>query len=105
MPMPVGAAPSRHAAASRRAACAGLAAAALSSLPLLKAAASEEEELIDVYFGCGCFWHVQHEFVEAERKILGRKDAQITARAGTAMPDMCGTLSPAPSQSHLALSP
>ena len=25
----------------------------------LKAAAKEEE--IEVYFGCGCFWHVQHE--------------------------------------------
>ena len=28
------------------------------------ARAAEEEE-IEVYFGCGCFWHVQHEFVEA----------------------------------------
>jgi len=28
--------------------------------------------MIDVYFGCGCFWHVQHEFVEAERELLGR---------------------------------
>mmetsp|Transcript_41672 Transcript_41672/g.61171 ORF Transcript_41672/g.61171 Transcript_41672/m.61171 type:complete len:317 (+) Transcript_41672:48-998(+) len=43
-----------------------------------------EEELIDVYFGCGCFWHVQHEFVEAEKKILGRTDEQLTARAGYA---------------------
>jgi peptide methionine sulfoxide reductase MsrA len=48
------------------------------------AAATGEEELIDVYFGCGCFWHVQHEFVEAERKILGRSDEQLTARAGYA---------------------
>jgi len=45
---------------------------------------SGEEGLIDVYFGCGCFWHVQHEFVEAEKKILGRKDDQLTARAGYA---------------------
>ena len=67
---------------SRRAACGGLAAAALS--PLLSAGAAEDESLIDVYFGCGCFWHVQHEFVEAERRILGRKDAEITARAGYA---------------------
>ena len=42
------------------------------------------DELIDVYFGCGCFWHVQHEFVEAERKILGRADDQITSRTGYA---------------------
>jgi len=48
------------------------------------AAANIDEELIDVYFGCGCFWHVQHEFVEAERKILGRSDDQITSRAGYA---------------------
>lgn len=45
---------------------------------------NSDEELIDCYFGCGCFWHVQHEFVEAERKILGRSDDQITARAGYA---------------------
>lgn len=47
------------------------------------ATASEEED-IEVYFGCGCFWHVQHEFVEAERQILGRSDAQLTSRAGYA---------------------
>jgi len=40
--------------------------------------------MIDVYFGCGCFWHVQHEFVEAEKKILGRSDSTLTARAGYA---------------------
>ena len=50
--------------------------------PLTKAEASDE--LVDVYFGCGCFWHVQHEFVEAERKILGRKDKELTSRAGYA---------------------
>jgi len=43
-----------------------------------------EEDLIDVYFGCGCFWHVQHEFVEAERRILNRSDEELTARAGYA---------------------
>ena len=31
-----------------------------------------------------CSWHVQHEFVEAERKILGRKDNELTALAGFA---------------------
>jgi peptide methionine sulfoxide reductase MsrA len=64
----------------RRAMLAGAAA-----LPLAQAVQAEaEEEEIDVYFGCGCFWHVQHEFVEAERKILGRSDTQLTARAGYA---------------------
>ena len=47
-------------------------------------AATAEEGLIDVYFGCGCFWHAQHEFVLAEKKILGRTDAELTARAGYA---------------------
>lgn len=44
----------------------------------------DDDELVDAYFGCGCFWHVQHEFVEAERKILGRTDDQLTSRAGYA---------------------
>ena len=48
------------------------------------AAADDDEELVPVYFGCGCFWHVQHEFVEAERNLLGRTDSQLTARAGYA---------------------
>lgn len=49
------------------------------------AVAASEEENIEVYFGCGCFWHVQHELVEAERKLLGRtNDLDITARAGYA---------------------
>ena len=52
-------------------------------------AANEETDgptspMIDVYFGCGCFWHVQHEFVEAERRILGRTDETLTARVGYA---------------------
>ena len=56
-------------------------------------AAVNDDELIEVYFGCGCFWHVQHEFVEAERRILGRGGKNnnndddvlsITSRAGYA---------------------
>eukprot|EP00956_Cyclotella_meneghiniana_P031914 scaffold85521_cov72-Cyclotella_meneghiniana.AAC.8 len=46
--------------------------------------AAADDELIDVYFGCGCFWHVQHEFVEAERTILSRTDDTLTSRAGYA---------------------
>ena len=48
------------------------------------AAAAAVDETIDVYFGCGCFWHVQHEFVEAEKKILKRSNADLTSRAGYA---------------------
>lgn len=59
----------------------GLSAALGTALPLPSVA--EEEDVI-VYFGCGCFWHVQHEFVEAERKLLGRDDLQLTAYAGYA---------------------
>jgi peptide methionine sulfoxide reductase MsrA len=47
-------------------------------------AQAEDPDEIEVYFGCGCFWHVQHELVEAERRILGRTDMQLTARAGYA---------------------
>lgn len=43
-----------------------------------------DNDMIDVYFGCGCFWHVQHSFVEAERRILNRNDLELTSRAGYA---------------------
>jgi hypothetical protein len=48
------------------------------------ALASDTDKDIDVYFGCGCFWHAQHEFIEAERTILGRSDSELTSRAGYA---------------------
>jgi peptide methionine sulfoxide reductase MsrA len=58
------------------------------SVPLISSlqanAVEDNDELIDVYFGCGCFWHVQHEFVEAEKRILNREDSSFTARAGYA---------------------
>lgn len=40
--------------------------------------------LQDVYFGVGCYWHIQHEFVQAERLLLGRGDHELTARTGYA---------------------
>ena len=43
-----------------------------------------DEQLLEVYFGCGCFWHVQHEFVMAEQRILGRVRTECTARTGYA---------------------
>lgn len=42
------------------------------------------DALTDVYFGVGCFWHIQHEFVEAEKKILGRGPNDFTSRTGYA---------------------
>lgn len=42
------------------------------------------DPVTDVYFGVGCFWHIQHEFVEAERKLLGRSSSQLTSRTGYA---------------------
>ena len=37
-----------------------------------------------VYFGSGCFWHQQHEFIQTERKVLGRGNSDITSLAGYA---------------------
>jgi hypothetical protein len=37
-----------------------------------------------VYWGVGCFWHVQHEFVDTEKKVLGRSDTELTSLAGYA---------------------
>jgi len=48
------------------------------------ALAEGDDEIQEVYFGCGCFWHVQHEFAKAEKTILGRSDDELTARAGYA---------------------
>ena len=47
-------------------------------------AASSDENLTDCYFGVGCFWHIQHEFIDAERKLLGRGDHQLSSAAGYA---------------------
>ena len=43
-----------------------------------------DKDNVEVYFGVGCFWHVQHEFVEAEKSILGRSDKQLTSWTGYA---------------------
>lgn len=39
---------------------------------------------ISVYFGCGCFWHVQHAFVLLEMSELCRQGRSITARVAYA---------------------
>jgi hypothetical protein len=37
-----------------------------------------------VYFGVGCFWHVQNEFVAKEQSLLSRDRSQVSAMAGYA---------------------
>jgi len=41
-------------------------------------------DLVEVYFGLGCFWHMQHEFVSAEKNYLFRTDDELTSYAGYA---------------------
>ncbi|CAE7241517.1 PUB49 [Symbiodinium sp. CCMP2592] len=43
-----------------------------------------EEESVFVYFGSGCFWHVQHAFIEAEANLLGRNASTYTSLTGYA---------------------
>lgn len=38
----------------------------------------------EVYFGIGCFWHVQHEMIAAEQTLLKRTPNQYTSRTGYA---------------------
>jgi len=45
--------------------------------------ASDSKE-VRVYFGCGCFWHVQHEFIKEEITSLCRQDSQLSARTAYA---------------------
>jgi peptide methionine sulfoxide reductase MsrA len=60
-------------------------AATMATIPNIAAAsAAVDDNLQNVYFGAGCFWHVQHEFVLAERSILGRKDDELTSLTGYA---------------------
>lgn len=58
--------------------------ASFTALPRRAEAADTTDNLVDVYFGVGCYWHIQHEFVEAERHILQRGDGELTARTGYA---------------------
>jgi peptide methionine sulfoxide reductase MsrA len=57
---------------------------AASALPVDPVAAVAPEPLLKLYFGAGCFWHVQHELVLAEQALLGRGGADITAVSGYA---------------------
>jgi len=60
------------------------AASALLLPQLAPLAARAEEPTATLYFGAGCFWHVQHEFVMEEVATLKRSGKAITAVAGYA---------------------
>lgn len=62
----------------------GQVATAVATTAVAASPAQASDALTPVYFGVGCFWHIQHEFVEAERKMLGRKDNELTSLAGYA---------------------
>jgi len=63
---------------------ASLAAFAMLAAIVIPHAARAEGGSISVYFGQGCFWHVQHEVVKQEVADLGRTGNTITALAGYA---------------------
>ena len=52
--------------------------------PQIASAADESYALESVYFGVGCFWHIQHEFAVAERDLLNRNKSQLTCKTGYA---------------------
>jgi len=35
---------------------------------------------VTLYFGCGCFWHMQHEFALLEQVLLHRSGGEVSAR-------------------------
>lgn len=39
---------------------------------------------VAVYFGCGCFWHMQHAFVTMEKSVLSRPPTEVTSRCSYA---------------------
>lgn len=55
-----------------------------SALADVQPGAAADGATLPVYFGCGCFWHVQHEFVELERSVLKRPDLALSSRCGYA---------------------
>ena len=75
---------------NRRTLMAGLVTAALGSVTTAAPATAEPTveptatPLESVYFGVGCFWHIQHEFVAAEGELLGRSNRELTSVTGYA---------------------
>ena len=54
------------------------------SNPIRAKPVDTRDDLIDVYLGAGCFWHVQHELVRFEQAELSRPPAALTAVVGYA---------------------
>mmetsp|Transcript_118600 Transcript_118600/g.332106 ORF Transcript_118600/g.332106 Transcript_118600/m.332106 type:complete len:230 (-) Transcript_118600:224-913(-) len=50
----------------------------------MAAAGAVASDDMQVYFGCGCFWHMQHGFVQLEESLLGRSGGSISARTAYA---------------------
>ena len=53
------------------------------------------------YWGVGCFWHVQHEFVAAEKALLGRTDSELTSKAGYAGGNRVGAIDGQPGKGRV----
>eukprot|EP00931_Biecheleriopsis_adriatica_P124222 TRINITY_DN99331_c0_g1_i1.p1 TRINITY_DN99331_c0_g1~~TRINITY_DN99331_c0_g1_i1.p1 ORF type:complete len:309 (-),score=51.85 TRINITY_DN99331_c0_g1_i1:121-1047(-) len=47
-------------------------------------AARAEERSVSIYFGQGCFWHVQNVLAKEEMRLFGRTGPEVTATAGYA---------------------
>jgi len=69
--------------ARRRAIALAVGAVAASQSNALPALAADSKP-VKVYFGAGCFWHVQHEFTMEEMSTLKRSSSQISAVSGYA---------------------
>lgn len=54
-------------------------------------AGSDNDDDVAIYFGSGCFWHIQHSFIQAEKQWLHRSGARLTAIAGYAGANAGGT--------------
>ena len=59
-------------------------ASALLGLSQIQPAYATDDSSVNMYFGVGCFWHVQHELINAERNILSRSDIDLTSLTGYA---------------------
>ncbi|CAE8720749.1 unnamed protein product, partial [Polarella glacialis] len=58
--------------------------AAASALAILAVSTASQAAEVEVYFGCGCFWHMQHGFAEFEMSELQRQGEAITSRTAYA---------------------
>eukprot|EP00933_Yihiella_yeosuensis_P064047 TRINITY_DN67378_c0_g1_i1.p1 TRINITY_DN67378_c0_g1~~TRINITY_DN67378_c0_g1_i1.p1 ORF type:complete len:302 (+),score=43.86 TRINITY_DN67378_c0_g1_i1:69-974(+) len=71
--------------ATRRQLATGGAVALASALAgLLPGEAQARDKQVDIYFGSGNFWRLQHEFVMKEALALGRRQGDLSALAGYA---------------------